>query len=583
MTGNSITFEVHVYNAGHWVMDQRFHGEAEARKHGKKLLTNPKCAGYRIVRNWQKPPGRHFETEIISEFRPLDDTLIVTPIEDAPVCITDIQYYEIESRMTIGRLLRGYIERTVVTPTEILHNYDELRRLLDRNALVPAALSRVASLQSAKTGSESHARRDEITQTLGRIVERARSAAAQTDLPDPKVDGLAKVYRTLNQRLPADDAAHTCLVALSRDLVQMRNWLFKLDFLIDLLENNQKENEPEGRLEAASLLDGICADILGAPPVLPLLLGPQRALLDTLNQTADLCQGRLAAAGLPGEHRLARLNAALNPAVRDSRTLSQCQASLFDQIRRQIKGTHPLAATGGDSEEDAFRALLLRLTDVGGVLGGGVLGGGAMAEALTIRFGRTLETGGASGRRQAITGMLAHYPDAAGQVRYLLSLSDSDLGRQHAADVVEHLQTLFEQAPDAAPFIAADRPLAESLGQVSALYDLTLGSALEAGERRRLAGVIDGLLARYLVDHRVVDQFGQPDEPLRDRANRLVRLCIPGTLRSPRALGTLRTLVIEHLRQPDFDASYTRGLLGPAARQQALREFHALLSAAGFC
>ena len=121
------------------------------------------------------------------------------------------------------------------------------------------------------------------------------------------------------------------------------------------------------------------------------------------------------------------------------------------------------------------------------------------------------------------------------------------------------------------------------MSQVTGLYELAVDSALAATDRRRLADAIDSLLALYIANSGVVARLDSPYEPLRPRADRLLRLCIPGVLKSPKALETARQLVINQLRQPGFDQRYTAGITDSAQRQQALRDFYGLLTEAGFC
>ena len=570
MTASRVSYEVHIYSTDHWVLDRSFRTEAEARAHGKTLFANPRCEGYRVVKDWQKPIGYHFETELICQFRPVFETLAVTPIEEAPLCTSDAQFYGVDSRLAMGRLLRSYIERMVVTPTEILHNHAEVRRLLDRDSLVPTALARVASLQSGRGGNGATARRDELFRIIDRLTERTRGTEALPDLPDLESQSFDDAYGRLRDRLGDDDLAFTALVVLSRELVHMRSWMFKLDTLIGHLGPHPEAK----RAGPVSVLETACADVLVAPSVLTTLLGSHASMLGEIVRTADLSRGRLDTEGLPADHRLVRLNDTLG-----SDLLADCRQVLFDTLRRQVRGAQPLTASGdAAAEEEAFRTLLAHLTD-----SRGVLGGGGMAEALTIRLGRSLESADADGRREAITGVVARYADAKDRLRYLVSLAGSDLGREHAADILTELQGLLASAPDARLFISDGVPLAEGLAEVTGLYELAVDSALAAADRRRLASAIDGLLALYLTNSGVIARLDSPYEPLRPRADRLLRLCIPGVLKSPKALETIRQLVIGQLRQPEFERRYTAGIGDLAKRQQALRDFYGLLTEAGVC
>ena len=570
MTASRVSYEVHTYSTDHWVLDRSFRTETEARAHGKTLFANPRCEGYRVVRDWQKPIGYHFETELISQFRPVFETMAVTPVDEAPLCTSDAQFYGVDSRLAIGRLLRSYIERMVVTPTEILHNHAEARKLLDRDTLVPTALARIASLQTGRNGNGTTARRDELFHIVDRLTERTRAAEALPDLPDLAGGDFDSVYERLRQRLNDDDLAFTALVVLSRELVHMRSWMFKLDTLVEHLGPHPTTE----RAGPVSVLEGAFADVLVAPSVLSTLLGAHNEMIGEILQTLDLSQGAIDTDGLPADHRLVRLNDTLG-----SDLVIDCRQALLDTVRRAVRSTQPLTA-GGDSaaEEDAFAILLDRLTGARGVLGGG-----GMAEALTIRHGRSLaRSDDAEGRLAAIAGVVARYADAKDRLRYLVTLAGSNLGREHAAAIGAQLQDLLRAAPDARLFITDDAPPLEGLAQVTGLYELAVDSALAATDRQRLADAIDGLLALYLTNTGVIARLDSPYEPLRARADRLLRLCIPGALKSPKSLATVRQLVIGQLRQTGFEQRYTAGIDDPGQRHQALRDFYGLLSEAGF-
>ena len=71
---------------------------------------------------------------------------------------------------TANRLLGRYLDDVVLTPTELLHHYRELKRLLDMD-LTPAAVDRVATVQAAATQSDSRERRDRLQALLDQALK----------------------------------------------------------------------------------------------------------------------------------------------------------------------------------------------------------------------------------------------------------------------------------------------------------------------------------------------------------------------------------------------------------------------------
>lgn len=562
------TYEVQLYQQDHWVIDSRFGDEAEARAYGKKVISGGKVEGFRIIRDWMRTDGRHVETQVCEEFRTTSNAITISPIDEAPVpCQRAEQTYGVESRMVMNRLLRGYVERMVVTPTEIMHNYQELKRLLDKDNLVPMAVGRVATLQAEGSGKDSRSRRDELYGFVNEITERARRASAREDLPQIGQTGFRPAFEALNASETPEDRDFFAKVALSRDLVQMRNWLAKLDFLSELVrEDGGLTNEP------LTLVDGVMADVLGAPSVAQELLGSQRSLSEALCNLIDLSCGRLDATHRGEEDRALHLSELLA-----YNALDETRLVLIDLVRRQLKGPQPLYRNDPAGEREAFDRVLARA-----VSPEGVVGGGGMAEALIQRYMRFLEAGGATGRRQAMTDVCNRLSDPKDRVRFLLALAESDLGRQHADDILGTLQALTADPSAASRFVDRAQPIKNNLEQLTRLFVQVNESKAPAPLRDQVAENLDGLLCAYIVNSRVVERLDNPNDILRHRANRLIQLCAPGTLRSRRALDMVRQHVVNHLRQPNFERRYVEDIVDPAMQAKLLRDFFKLLGDAGF-
>ena len=568
MARPSASYEVQIYTLDHWVLEGRFDTEAEAMAFGRKLLSGGRVEGMRVLRDWRRQDGRHVETEIHVEFRQVSRTVTAAPIDEAPsVCLTLDHCYGVQSRMTMNRVLRNYVERSVVTPTEVLHNHAELARLLNTDNLVPAAVGRVAALQAEKAGTDGRGRRDALNLLMHELTDRARVAAARKDLPAIAATGFRPMFDRLDGSLPAEERDFLARVVLSRELVQMRNWLAKLDFLSELArEDGGAADRP------LALLDGVIADVLGAPSVAQELLGTQGSLAEALCNLIDLSRGRLSPARRAEDDRAVQLNELL--AFHD---LDETRFVILDLVRRQLKGTQPLYRHAPALEMEAFQEILQR------TLGpDGPAGGGPMAEALVLRYLRFLEGGGAPGRRQAIAEVTDRIPDAAGQVRFLLALADSDLGHGHAGDIARLLRKLTGNPAGYGRFVHSRLPPRDNLESLTLLYRQAADSALPEETRTRLTDDLDELLVAYITEDRVVERLDDSGDPLRLRANRLVQICAPGILRSRRALEMVRQRVVAHLRQPQFDRKYVEDLPDAAARQRALREFHRMLGEAGF-
>ncbi len=563
----SSSYEVQIYQADHWVLDSCFESEADARAYGKRILSGGRIDGIRVVRDWARPDGRHVETEIHQEFRSASNSITIAPLDETPpLCHGPAEMFGVDGRMVMNRLLKNYIERLVVTPTEILHNHTELKRLLDKDNLMPTAVGRVAALQAEKAGLDTRARRDELYGVINGVTERARAAAARNDLPTLDSAGFRPIYERLTAREEPENRDFLLRALLSRDLVQMRNWLAKLDFLGELVRQDGGLTD-----HPLALVDGVIADVLGAPSVMQELLGMQGSLVEALSNLLDLSRGRLDVSRRAEEDRAVHLNELL--AFHD---LDDSRHVMIDLVRRQVRSNQPLYRPDPGQERDAYTRLLRRVTTPNGVVGGG-----GMAEALVLRYLRFLEGGGAAGRRRAMEEVCGLHSDPKDAVRFLMALAQSETGRQHADDVDRLLTGLTGDPRGFGRFVDRAQPIKINVEALTQLYTHARDSALAAPLKGRLTDRIDDLLVAYIHDCRLVERIDNPNDPLRLRANRLMQLCAPGTLQSRKALAVVRERVVSHLRQPQFEQKYIADLADPTLQQGALREFYRLLAQAG--
>jgi len=553
-------FEVQVYSKDHWVIDSSQDDEAAAITYARAQVRQGRADGVRVLKQWFRADGAVVETEIFTEWRPRSNHITIQSVEEAHRCESLGEYYEDDARLVMGRVLRNYLEQVVVTPTELLHSYSELKRLRDKDSLMASALGHVAQVQA---GPEAGRRREEMFNVLERVTERAR-LASKRELPAVRSTGFGHLHRELAAKVADEEADYLALVALSRELVCHRNWSLKLGFLLGILAGESGIDA-----ESAALVDGVIADVLGSASVVQEILGPQPNLAAAIMALADLADGRLDTSRRNADDFAITLNS-LFAAGR----LPQTRRVALDWVRRQLKGSQPLNRIEPAREMDTFRGLVQRLVGPGGVVGGG-----AVAEGLTLRRLAFQEEGGTLGRQKAINGLIEMLPDGGNRLRYLLALLDSNLGRQFGDHIRTRIDGLFANP---ALFFAVHRPARENLDRSAVLWREISAMASSEDAAAAAADRLDEMLVQYIEQNRIVERLDDPQASLRIRAVRLVQLCASGAVPSPKALAIARKRIVGLLRQPNFDREFVADIPDPAARNQALKEFYDLLFAAGF-
>lgn len=565
MVASRENFEVQINKGGRWATETVVSKEAEARELAKKFLNDKKCEGARIVRNWMRADGTMDESEIFSQTRNVvdDGPVRISPIEDVPPekCETPDELMAPSGRNVVNRIFRSYLDKAILTPTELMHNYKELKRLQEKDTLVPSAVDRVAQLQTKDTEQDSKSRSQELFKTIDDMSARARRVE---NVKLPKIDGcFSDAIRQIRSQASGEDVDYLAMVLLSRDLINARSWVGKLEFLCKLAV---QDSDPH----AVEMLDGVIADVLGSN-VVQEILGWQPGLGAAICRMFDLAEGQF-----PTEKSEAGESAEILNRLFAEKKLPISRACLLDRAHRQIKSTNALYRSDASKEMEELKKLVERT-----MTPSGLISGPATAEALTIRWSRQIEQGGAQGRKATVNGMFRAYPDRALGLIYLCDLAGSPWGGTALTDIAELVDYCLS-ARHLGDFCVRSLPPKEKMLRATLVHKTAAGAALPPAVREKICGFIDTMLEAYLVTEQIIEKLDHPDSHLRDRAVRLVQFCAAGVLPEGKAMTRARQRILSLLRQPNFDAHFIDGFTDAERAQKALREFHILLVKAGF-
>lgn len=567
MVERKTSYEVQTLRDERWLVAEVHDDEAAAKAAAVKLLKRAEVSGVRVVRDWQRRDNRHVERIVFSEAKETrrEDRILANNVDTATYCRVEDDYFRLESRLTINRVIRTYLDKQILTPTELLHNHRELRRLSTYDRLVPSSADKIATIQCRETGEDGRARRDAILTAVDNILAKAREAERNPALRSIEGRDFAAAYAALSKAVSSPEIRdYLALVAVSKHLVDNRNWLGKLADLLDSLDGDL---DPQ----AARLLDGVVADVLGSPAVVQELLGWQPSLATALCRLADLSEGTLSVEGRAADDVARLLNRLFAKGI-----LPAARVALLERIHRQLVGGSALSRTEPEAETKAFTEVVDRFLPADGPFGGP-----ATTEAVTRRAIRLVQRGGAPGESDAIAEVVLRLPQVERRVIYLTSLAATPLGRTHISDVLRHLGEITGRAsvdqivnPRLAP--------TDKAAAITRLYDRIRESPLPEAERQRHGNRLDETLARYLVQEGIIENFDNPADGLRVRAFRLVEFCASGVLTPGKAMALARERVIGHIRKPNFDSELVAGLPSAGEKEKAIRDFFTLLRKAGF-
>lgn len=559
----NVSFEIQVLTDKHWVVAEFASDEAKAKAFADNLLQKGNHSAVRVVRDRRGTDGLHKETVIQEKTatpRSTGPDISLSPVSEAPVCRELVDFFGLNARLTMGRLLRKYLDDVVVSPTELLHSAAEMKRFGDKGTLLFSSIDRISTLQAAATGEDAKGRRDFLNKAWDDGLARARKFLAKKPAtPKTFADVLKGVA------LGGDEHPYLCLSYMSLRLLETRSWLGKLDILLGWAAE-------ESAAPVLALMDGIVADILNSAQLIQDLLGFQSNLGAALSALADLAEGKAQAAKFAPE-----TFTALNLLFAQGK-LPQARQVLLGRVTRELGGQNPLSRNEPKQEYEVFHKVMHRL-----VSHRGVLGGGASVEGMVHRVARIHAHLGSVGAGQAVDLALSALSDNVLRVQFMLALTEAPAGQSLGRSLIDTLAGRVRGAANINDWVPVRMPPPERMAALAAANrSLVSAPSLEEGMRKELGGLVDDTLAAYLVDEGVIEKIDKPDDPLALRAIRLIKFCGSGVLIEGKSLNLARARVIDHLRQPQFEEKFLASVPEQDKAEKHLREFHRLLVETGF-
>lgn len=416
---SDLAYEIYVRDDGRWLVNSVQRDPGQALLKADQLAESGAFDAVKVVESWQDRQGtaREKEIHLRTDTRKVKDADPVSPVESAPICDSLEALYLLPARLTMGRVLRGYLDAAGITALEALVDFGQIRMLIRNDAVFPKAVSMVVSAQCRQGGDQTERQQflyDAAEQLLERAREADRDDSALTTLTD---HGLAALHDSLAEA----ERRLGMLRGLAGWMGSAAEGVAKIERLLELVVDDL----PPG---AALYLDEVLAEILDSPAAFRQVIGRPDDLAGAMIILADLLAGR-DIDGAPAI--LAGLIA-----FRRRFPLPHLEMVTLSRLQRMVTGLQPLTKDGLQSDMRAFARLVRELEDAVGFVGGV-----DMAEALTLRARQILERKepGAAGGAEAI-GTVARLTATLGaRLGYLIDVSGTETGRDHGDVVVARL------------------------------------------------------------------------------------------------------------------------------------------------
>jgi hypothetical protein len=413
---------------GRWLIDSLSAGEVDALARAEELYADETIGAVRVMRAHFNGAGECvLEAQILERVRearrgqaPLR---LAAPPDEEAWCETLADLYGPSSRYAIARLLRNFLDRFQITPTELLHNHRWIKQLDNQESLLPSAIQRMAAIQAERRKTDRRMRADAIDKFVGEATGRARDALTSRAAPTLGEEGLAALADLVAERVKdAAERGFWLRQGVARAFEDMNSFAAKFERVSGWAASEL----PPALLP---LIDELTAGIMGAASMIKDTLGNQPHLGAALATLADLAAGRQepALAGAPAA--FAGFAALMNKAA-----MPETRGVLYDRLQRELATDKPLSREPVTTQRRQFELLIDKLADDNGIFAGGP----AMVAAIARRSRRFDIVGGVEDMR------LAASPPAA-RVEELLAAEKTMVSRRQQQAVGTYLRDAIDR------------------------------------------------------------------------------------------------------------------------------------------
>lgn len=403
----------------------------------EELAESKKYAAVRVIADSDRAGTETVFEKNVKEVG--EQPVLLVPIKQAPICKDLVDYYGLESRKTLAKVLRNFLDNVGLSALELLFDRSELVMLERNDAVYPKLMQQLSSAQARVLSVQPVDRADILYAAAEQIKENAlKFINEETGITILKEKGLGALLKFSKTKGNAGEAYIFSRHALSRLLNEGGDWNSKIQLAVEL---------GSGKLdpEAIECLDEVLAELLDGAKAVAELLGGQADAASANRVLILLCEGRC-----PSPPRPISCIVEFNELM-GRHSFLKTRMVLHERVAGYLSSTRSLTREGPEKEREAFANVV---RDLGGL--SGLRGGPLMCASVTQRA-RIVLSGGEQdlSYSEALTRITDMLPCRGARIGYLLEVFQSDDGKKNSkailplmARIVGQLKTLSSLVPD---------------------------------------------------------------------------------------------------------------------------------------
>ncbi len=473
------TYEVQVdQGGGRWSVVELHETRNASIEQARKFLENGKYGGVRVVAESERAGLKTIFEEVVEGFD--DRPVSIVSIDVAPLCKSFDDFFELDARRTVGRVLRNYIERQGHSVLELMYDASDIRILENNETLFPQAIQQIAGAQARGTDIKPAVRADELYRAVTQVRKKAVSVAGDdTGYRILKDNGIDALIAEMNKRHGTGEAPYFIRHAFARYLGDGAEWNSKLKLLSKLGADGLSD-------DAVAYLDEVLAEILDGRPCLQELSGKQPDLASFMRVLIDLSRGHVK----PKTNAFSCLDDINDLMARFD--MVWARRVLLERVASFLGGVNRLTKGGPDDERKVFTLIIQDLTDVAGVMGGVEMCGAVIRRA-RLAFSKDVENLTFPDAIERIINLLPH---RAARIGYLAELSLAPVVSDHKALIMSTLASIVEQLTCLASLVPSGSSHGTMLAAVEGLEARLTSEEIPFEWREALSGVFKTLAAK---------------------------------------------------------------------------------------
>ena len=452
-----------------------------------------------------------------------------------PPCTKAEDIYSRPAKTAIGRLLSEFLTQNKLTPTELLHRADMLKKLEATGTLLQYAVQQTAIARAAAERIPVQ----EIIKTLNDIVsdvyDRAFQDKRDNVFPDVKPEKFAALATKLAAR---DNGLYVLNGAVAKHLRDANSWDEKAVRLIRLMDTTQPEN-PGGELLAGAG-DTIIAEMLHIAAAVQDVIGPRENFGEAVVALINLFLG-IEQAGQYGKDQGLGLLARYFAAGK----LRLSQRSVAERIIAEILSLKRLRTDSYDNELKMLRRIIALVTP--GI--GEMLPRDDLMAALELRSKRFVAL-------DCLNECLSNTVLPDEKLDWLFFADECIVGEQNKQALADAAIRIVMGTELKDQFCSPRIAMSKRLRRLAYLNGRAHQCGFHESAKRNIADILDAIALAVAVHAKLFEIIdAKPVTPV-EKMLTILQLFAAGTFTEGRLSAKARDAVVGYLSQPDFMAGY---------------------------